>query len=940
MSTQPITINTPRGSHLIFQGGDSSEERSNLAFSEPDEYRPFIPSKKNASILWALLSSYLSNDEVAIQKLFVQHAEYDLSQTYKLISEDQRQQYVSMALCLRDRLIERWKDTELYFEQNHVKRVYYLSLEFLMGRSLQNSLLNLDLDDNFKRALYGLGIDMENLFDKESDPGLGNGGLGRLAACYLDSLATMNYPAWGYGLRYKYGLFMQKVKEGYQIEAPDFWLRHGNPWEIPRLDIQYEIKLYGEVIESIGENGEKSYEWNGGETVIAVAYDVPVPGYDTYNTINLRLWSATASNEFDLVSFNQGDYIKAIENKHRSETITSVLYPNDNTIRGKELRLKQQYFFVSATIRDILVRFKKKEYPLEELPEFVSIQLNDTHPTLGVPELMRILLDEENLEWSEAWTIINGVFSYTNHTVLPEALEKWPVAMLGHILPRHLGIIYKINHQFLELVEERWPGDVDKLSQLSIIEEFPQKSIRMAHLAIIASHHVNGVAAIHSQIIKNQMFNLFDELYPGKFLNVTNGVTPRRWLNQSNPGLSKLISKVLDHNKWLTDLSLLEELREHVDDEKLQVKWRRVKRANKEKLAEIIQNKLGIYIPSDALYDVQIKRLHEYKRQFLNILYVIWRYRQIKGMSDEERADVVPRVVIFGGKAAPGYYMAKLIIKLINNAADTINNDQDIDNLLKVVFYPNYNVSAAEILIPASDISQHISTAGMEASGTSNMKFALNGGLIIGTLDGANIEIREEIGEENMFIFGAEADEVAGYREKVQKGEIELDTTFQEVIDLVRNGYVGYFNELPQLIDSITHNNDWYLLSVDWAGYLSAQELVDETYKNQDLWTKMSILSTAGMGKFSSDRSVQDYANNIWNLEPNKRPGPVTVDTSKMSAEDSIAQSVSPAIQSVGSSLHSSTLEIATVRLDQHEAKVVRSFSPSAFEETDQFSKW
>jgi starch phosphorylase len=718
-------------------------------------------------LLWAVLASYLPSDEKSIQKLFVQHVEYSMAQTRSDLENNQHSSFQALAYSARDRLIERWKDTEIYFNQQDVKRVNYLSLEFLLGRSLQNAMSNLNLEENFSRALKNLGVKMEELVDQESDAALGNGGLGRLAACFLDSLATMNYPAWGYGIRYTYGMFHQEIKDGYQVEFPDYWLTYGNPWEIERLDVQYPVRFYGHVVEKTDARGNVRYGWEGGETIMAVAYDMPIPGYNTYNTINLRLWSSKPSKEFDLFHFNQGDYFRAIEEKQRSETITSVLYPNDNTSVGKELRLKQQFFFVSASLRDILKRFKALGHPLTNLPDKISIQLNDTHPTLSIVEMMRLLLDEEGLDWETAWSISNRVHSYTNHTVLPEALEHWKISLMENLLPRHMKLVYDINFRFLKEVEKKWPGDVEKLARLSLIQEGPEKAVRMAHLAIIGSHKVNGVAELHSELLKSKVFPDFFELYPGKFLNVTNGVTPRRWLHQANPGLSSLITQALKTDDWKSNLGLVKGLEKFADDEKFQRKWLSVKRKNKQRVADYVKEKFGVTIYPEALFDIQIKRFHEYKRQLLNILGVMYRYRQIKGMSDEEKSDVVPRVIIFGGKAAPGYYMAKLIIKLINNVGEVINNDPDIGDLLKIVFVPNYCVSLAELLIPASDISQHISTAGMEASGTSNMKFTMNGGLILGTLDGANIEIKEEVGDDNIFIFGALASEVEKKRKIV-----------------------------------------------------------------------------------------------------------------------------------------------------------------------------
>jgi starch phosphorylase len=772
-----------------------------------------------------------------------------------------------------------------------------------------------------------LGINITiTLQFQESDAALGNGGLGRLAACFLDSLATMNYPAWGYGIRYTYGMFHQEIKDGYQVEFPDYWLTYGNPWEIERLDVQYPVRFYGHVVEKTDARGNVRYGWEGGETIMAVAYDMPIPGYNTYNTINLRLWSSKPSKEFDLFHFNQGDYFRAIEEKQRSETITSVLYPNDNTSVGKELRLKQQFFFVSASLRDILKRFKALGHPLTNLPDKISIQLNDTHPTLSIVEMMRLLLDEEGLDWETAWSISNRVHSYTNHTVLPEALEHWKISLMENLLPRHMKLVYDINFRFLKEVEKKWPGDVEKLARLSLIQEGPEKAVRMAHLAIIGSHKVNGVAELHSELLKSKVFPDFFELYPGKFLNVTNGVTPRRWLHQANPGLSSLITQALKTDDWKSNLGLVKGLEKFADDEKFQRKWLSVKRKNKQRVADYVKEKFGVTIYPEALFDIQIKRFHEYKRQLLNILGVMYRYRQIKGMSDEEKSDVVPRVIIFGGKAAPGYYMAKLIIKLINNVGEVINNDPDIGDLLKIVFVPNYCVSLAELLIPASDISQHISTAGMEASGTSNMKFTMNGGLILGTLDGANIEIKEEVGDDNIFIFGALASEVEKKRKIVWEQKDTVDPRFLEVLEIMRSGTFGTFDEMHHIIESLIKGRDYYLLSVDFPSYLDAQERIDQAYKNQKKWCRMSILNTAGMGKFSSDRSIQQYANNIWNLQAVPRPGPITVELDKMSSAGLVPDlgATSPILS--GSPLGN---EISLERLSPVYTQTLRTFSPS-----------
>jgi len=815
----------------------------------------------------------------------------------------------------------------MYFRQLGVKRVYYLSLEYLLGRSLQNAMSNLGLNNQFIRGLRNLGIQIEELYEQETDAGLGNGGLGRLAACFLDSLATMNYPAWGYGLRYKYGMFHQALKDGYQVEMPDYWLSVGNAWEIERFDVQYSVCFGGKSTEIIRPDGITiKHTWEYNEEVVAVAYDVPVPGYSTYNTLNMRLWSSKPSNEFDFMSFNQGDYIKAVEQKQKSETITSVLYPNDNTTGGKELRVKQQYFFVSATLQDIMRRFKQTKRPFSSFSDLVAIQLNDTHPALAIAELMRLFVDEEGLPWEKAWELSTKTFSYTNHTVLPEALEKWSVDLFTNLLPRHIKIIYQINHNFLELVKTKWPGDLDRMGRMSLIQENP-KMVRMANLAIVGCQCINGVAELHSELIRTNVFPDFYELWPSKFKNVTNGVTPRRWVHQSNHGLSDIITRFLRTDAWLTDLYLLRELRDYADDPMLQKKWSKIKKKNKVRLAQWIEEKLAIQVSPNSLFDVQVKRFHEYKRQLLNILGVCYRYRQLKGLSDEERADVVSKVMLFGGKAAPGYHMAKRIIKLINNVAQVVNSDPEIGDLLKVVFLPNYCVSLAEIIIPASDISQHISTAGMEASGTSNMKFAMNGGLIIGTLDGANIEIKQEIGEDNMFICGIKADNVEAMRKQVRDQTFVPDKRWTEVINLIEQGTFGNFPEQHILLNSLKNGNDYYLLSVDFASYLEANERIDTAFKDKKKWNKMSILSTAGMGKFSSDRSIRDYANNIWKLKPCKRPGPVPVSTEKMADAGLVPQGVSPS--PIGSPFSSS--EVALERLTPDERSTIRYFSPNLY---------
>jgi len=726
---------------------------------------------------------------------------------------------------------------------------------------------------NGAEALKQLGYEMENLVEKERDAALGNGGLGRLAACFLDSMASENLPAWGYGIRYQYGMFRQEVIEGFQHENPDYWLNFGNPWEIERPNIAYPIKFYGNV-EILEVEGRQAYIWNSGEEVTAIAYDTPIPGWNTPNTINMRLWSAKPSREFDLESFNTGDYVQAILAKQRAETISAVLYPDDRTYQGKELRLKQQFFMVSATLQDIIRRYLvTHEDTFDDFPDKVALQLNDTHPTIGVPELMRLLMDEHGLGWTKAWDITTRVFSFTNHTVLPEALEKWPVDLVENVLPRHMQIIYDINWRFTQELRGIMGDDYDTIGRMSIIEEGDgMKNVRMAHLALIASHTVNGVAAIHSELIKTTIFKDFYQIMPEKFQNKTNGVTQRRWLAFCNPKLSDLITETLGTSAWIKELDLLSDLRLHCDDPAFQAKWAAVKRDNKLRLAELVKQKTGVDVNPNALFDIQVKRIHEYKRQLLNVMYIIHRYNALKAMTPAEREKQVARCVIIGGKAAPGYDMAKRIIKLISAVGDTVNADPEIGDKLQLVFLPDYNVSSAEIIVPGSELSQHISTAGTEASGTSNMKFAMNGCLIIGTMDGANVEIAEEIGQENMFIFGARADVVPGLRR--EREFFNVPEEFYTIVDQIRNGYFGWSDFFAPVCDAVCGAQDFYLLANDFNDYIRAQEEVDENYLNQALWTKKSILSVAGSGKFSSDRTIRQYAEDIWDVKPAKRPMP------------------------------------------------------------------
>ncbi|KAL8932462.1 MAG: hypothetical protein Q9216_006827 [Gyalolechia sp. 2 TL-2023] len=797
----------------------------------------------------------------------VRHIETSLARS--LFNCDELAAYSGASLAFRDRLIIEWNRTQQRQTFAGQKRVYYFSLEFLMGRALDNAMLNVGLKDVAREGMSELGFRIEDVISQEHDAALGNGGLGRLAACFLDSMATMNYPAWGYALRYKYGIFKQEIVDGYQVEIPDYWLDF-NPWEFPRHDITVDIQFYGYVNKQQNDDGKTISVWQGGEIVQAVAYDAPIPGYQTSTTNNLRLWSSKASSgEFDFQKFNAGEYEGSVADQQRAETISAVLYPNDNLDRGKELRLKQQYFWCAASLFDIVRRFKKSKKPWSAFPDQVAIQLNDTHPTLAIVELQRILIDLEGLDWDDAWHIVVNTFGYTNHTVMPEALEKWSVPLLQNLLPRHLLIIYEINMRFLHMVEKQFPKDRDLLSRVSIIEESQPKMVRMAFLATIGSHKVNGVAELHSDLVKTTILKDFVKIYgPDKFTNVTNGITPRRWLHQANPRLSELIASKVGSYDFLRDLTLLNKLEQYVDDKDFKKEWQDIKYANKVRLAQHIVNTTGVKVNPKALFDIQVKRIHEYKRQQLNILGVIHRYLTIKAMSAEERKKLAPRVSIFGGKAAPGYWMAKTIIHLVCSVGELVNKDKDVGDLLKVIYIEDYNVSKAEIITPASDISEHISTAGTEASGTSNMKFVLNGGLIIGTCDGANIEITREIGENNIFLFGNLAEDVEDLRHAHNYGKFQLDEDLKKVFDAIKSGMFGDAGRFSALCNSIIDHGDYYLVSDDFNSYVKTHALVDEAYKDQDEWISKCITSVSRMGFFSSDRCIQEYADMIWNVEP------------------------------------------------------------------------
>jgi glycogen phosphorylase len=769
--------------------------------------------------------------------------------------------YFALAYAVRDRLMERWFLTQDTYYKTDAKRVYYLSMEFLPGRVLLHNILALGAHPAYARAVEKLGYDLSEIGEKEVDPALGGGGLGRLAACFVDSAATLALPFFGYGIRYEYGIFRQRIKDGFQVEAPDNWLRYGNPWEIPRPDSVVPVKFYGRTISYRDDAGRARTEWVDTEDVYAMAYDMPVVGYRNDTVNSLRLWSARSTREFDLATFNAGDYTHAVEDKTRTENISKVLYPPDHELAGKELRLKQQFFFVSATLQDLIRRFKKRHRAWDDLPDKVAIQLNDTHPSVTVPSLMRILLDEEGIEWGRAWEITQAVCGFTNHTVLPEALETWPKELFGRLLPRHLQIVEEIDRRFREQVRRSFPGDEDKVARTAILSEGNGGVVRMSHLAIVGSHAVNGVAKLHSEILKRETFRDFHDLFPGRFQNKTNGITPRRWLLKCNPGLSALISDAIGE-KWITDLEQLARIRPFADDAAFREKWTAVKRENKVRFAETCARGQHVAIDPDSLFDVQVKRIHEYKRQVLNALHVLALRKRIH----DGRAAGPPRTVFFAGKSAPGYAMAKLIIRFLNGVADFVNGDPKLGGRLRVLFLPNYSVTCAERIFPACDISEQISTAGLEASGTGNMKAALNGALTIGTLDGANIEIRDAVGAENIFIFGHTAEEIDALRKGgddpkrwIAKSP-ELDAALAEIPRL-EGGSPGLFRPL---LDEVL-GRDRFFNCADFAAYVETQEKASAIY-GTEAWTRMSIRNVAGMGFFSSDRAIREYASEIWNV--------------------------------------------------------------------------
>ncbi len=778
--------------------------------------------------------------------------------------------YSALVMTVRDRLMERWKETQLSYDEGDCKRAHYMSLEFLMGRALSNSMLNLDITEEVRKALHRFGLELEELREAEPDAGLGNGGLGRLAACFLDSCATLGLPVRGYGLRYEYGMFRQKIEHGRQIEEPDHWLRDGHPWEMERPEYTVRVHFGGRTVHRRGYDGSLVVDWVDTNDVLAVPYDILIPGYRN-NTVNtLRLWKGEATDEFDLDEFNEGSYPEAVAAKNDAEHITMVLYPNDKSENGKELRLRQQYLLASATLQDVITHWLMNHNGFGQFADKNCFQLNDTHPTIAVAELMRLLIDIYGLEWNRAWEITTRTMAYTNHTLLPEALEKWPVRLFQKLLPRSMEIIFEINARFLEQVSHQWPGDNDRLSRMSIIEEGGEKMVRMAYLAIVGSYSVNGVAQLHSELLREGLFRDFYELWPHKFNNKTNGVTQRRWLAMCNPELRQLINNTIGED-WISDLDQLQKLAPHAKKAAFRKKWRAAKQHNKERLAKLVERKCGVRFNTEAMFDVQVKRIHEYKRQLLNVLHVIHLYNRIRKGDTE---NWTPRCVLIGGKAAPGYMRAKRIIRLVNNVAAKINNDPLVGDKLKLVFFPNYRVSAMEVICPGTDLSEQVSTAGKEASGTGNMKFMMNGALTIGTLDGANIEIREEVGDDHFFLFGLNAEEVqqrqGGYD---PNAIIAADNDLSQVMSLLESGYFnplepGLFNDV---IDSIRDPNDPWMTAADFADYVRAQQQAAERYRDQDAWVASSILNTAGSGKFSTDRTMRQYNEEIWKLHCEKK---------------------------------------------------------------------
>ena len=796
---------------------------------------------------------------------FAWHLRYSLAKGETRATE--RDEYTAFAMAVRDRLVERWISTQEEYARQNTKRVYYMSLEFLIGRLLGNNVINLKADQLCREALKEYGIDWNSLRDYESDAGLGNGGLGRLAACYIDSMSTLNLAGMGYGLRYDYGIFRQKIVNGCQVEEPDHWLKNGYPWEMARPEYAQHVHFGGHV-ECRTEGGRQQWYWVPAETVQGIPYDLPIVGYD--KAVNsLRLWSAKAVDDFDLADFDKGSYVEAVEQKVLAENLTKVLYPNDNTSQGKELRLRQQYFFVACSLRDILRRFRQTNDSWDALPEKVFIQLNDTHPTLVIPELMRILIDQEGLDWDKAWNLTRRSTGYTNHTILQEALEKWPVPMMERLLPRHLQIIYEINGRFLQEISSLYPGDIKKLQRMSLIDENGERYVRMANLCVVGTSSVNGVAELHTEILKKTLFKDFYELWPEKFHNVTNGITPRRWLLKANPSLSQLISESIG-DSWITHLDDLKKLEKFSGDANFLAAMAKIKRSNKGQLANWTKKNLGIELNPDAIFDVQVKRLHEYKRQLMLAIYIVMFYNRL---INDPKYDPVPRQFIFAAKAAPGYYMAKLIIRFIHGIAGVVNSNPKTRGKLSVAFLPDYRVSLAEKIMPASEVSEQISLAGMEASGTGNMKFMMNGALTLGTYDGANVEIHREVGDENMFLFGLRTEDVAKLRPTyVSKDWYAKDPEIKAALDMIKANVFSLLEPglFEPILRSLLDYNDYYMLLADLRSYSEAQDRVDAAYRDAKKWNRMSLVNVARSGFFSSDRSVMEYARDIWHISPVK----------------------------------------------------------------------
>ncbi len=818
-------------------------------------------TRKKDETQWDILPKAMSKD--GIMNSFKMHRFFTMAKTdYTATKFDD---YLALSLAVRERLVERWIKTQQRYHKENLKRVYYLSMEFLIGRLLGTNVFNLGLHEEVKNAMGSLGIDLDDLREAEVDAGLGNGGLGRLAACYLDSMATLGIPAHGYGIRYDYGIFRQQIENGYQIEHPDEWLVKGNPWEIVRPEYTVRVQFYGRPHMYQDEEGRLCFKWIESQDVLAVAYDIPIPGYQNDVVNTLRLWAARSTSEFDFDYFNDGDYEQAVYQKMFSENISKVLYPNDDVSQGKELRLKQEYFFTAASIADIIRRFKTENEDIRDLPKKAAIQLNDTHPSLAIVELMRVLLDDYILTWEEAWKIVTETFAYTNHTIMPEALECWPVPLLDRVLPRHLQIIYEINLRFLQEVANRFPGDAGRLRRMSIIDESDPKKIRMAYLCIIGSHSVNGVSTLHSELLQTRLFKDFFELSPQKFNSKTNGIAPRRWLLKANRQLSKLITETIG-DRWPVDLNQLKGLAAFKNNAAFVKQWIKAKRSNKEFLAKYLEMVSDQKIDPSSMFDVQVKRIHEYKRQLLFAFFMIAQYLKVK---NNPRAVFPPRTFFVGGKAAPGYYTAKLIIKFINSVGEVINNDKSLKGKLKVVFLENYRVSLAEKIFPAADLSEQISTAGTEASGTGNMKFMVNGALTIGTWDGANIEIAQAVGQDNIFIFGLRTDEIERLRQRGYdpKVYIQKSPVLSEIFNLINANHFAPYE--PGIFNPLVHsvyNYDPFLVCADFESYCATQELVDEAYDDEAQWAQKSILNVAHSGRFSSDRAIQEYAREIWKV--------------------------------------------------------------------------